>query len=290
MSESISCISCNEDKTHTICTKNGYQVVECDACGLQYVDPPPVPEDIYELYRHGTLIEDSETEQFDNNGFIVRPSWKVREFAGILGDLNKLVTPGRILEVGSLWGIFLEMARDAGWEPFGVEPWSKAAAYCRNRMDLNVFAGTLNEINFRPLFFDAVVMLDVLEHCPEPRDELAKIHSLLKLGGILCILTPNARGLLPRASAQRHKLAREPWTSLIPPFHLYAFAISTLKQLLLNEGFEIICFNHLGIDSRISPSKTSPKMICSKALSFIGKKLRLGDRIVMYATKQESRL
>jgi SAM-dependent methyltransferase len=289
MSECIRCISCDEDNTQPVCMMNGYRVVQCKRCGLEYINPMPEPDKIYELYRRGTLIEESGTEKIGDDGFIIQPVWKVKEFLSVLGHLNKLTAPGRILEVGSLWGLFLRLAREAGWDTHGVEPWSEAAAYCRNKMALNIISGTLEEADFPSGYFDAVVMLDVLEHCPRPRADLAKIHNLLKDGGILCVLTPNAKGLLPLASNQLHRLKKQPWTYLVPPFHLYNFSTSTLDRLLTTQGFQVTSLQHLGIDSRIKLDleKVSIKAISKKTLSFIGKTLHLGDRIMVYAKKQD---
>lgn len=288
MPKLIKCIACNEAESQPVCIKNSYQVVKCKKCGLQYVNPIPAPGEIYELYHQGTLIQESGTEKPGKDGFVIQPSWKIEEFSQILQGISELTNPGRILEVGSLWGLFLELAQEAGWETYGIELWSEAVEYCQKKMGLNVLLGTLEDATFPRNYFDAIVMLDVLEHCPHPKDDLTRINRLLKKNGVLCVLSPNSKGLLPQTSCQWHRLTRQAWTYLTPPFHLYDFTPSALIQLLGNEGFQVITVNYLGMDSRIqlSMEKISLREVAKKTLSFIGKNLHMGDRMVIYARKQ----
>lgn len=288
MPKHIRCISCDEDRPQPVCVKNSYQVVECQTCGLQYIDPVPTSDELYDLYRCGTLIQESGTEQQDKDGLIEEPLWKVQEFSRIVQQISELTTPGRILDVGSLWGLFLRIAKEDGWETYGIEPWDKAVEYSRKKMGLHIKSGVLEEVAFPRNYFDAAVILDVLEHCPNPKDDLAKINGFLKEKGILCVLAPNAQGLLPLTSSQWHRLLGQSWTYLTPPFHLYNFTPSTLTQLLNNEGFEVINIDHLSIGSRIEFAKEniSLREFAKKTVSYIGKNLRMGDRMVIYARKQ----
>jgi len=254
-----------------------------------YVDPMPSEDEIYNLYRQGDLVEESVLEDMGDDGFVAKPFWKIKEFSEIIGQIGKLITPDRILDIGSLWGLFMKLAQEAGWETYGIEPWSKAAEYCKDKLGLNVIHGTLKDADFAPGYFDAVVMLDVLEHCPNPKSELRGASRVLKDGGLVCVLCPNVDGLFPAASKWLHKLSGQSWAYLIPPFHLYDFSPSTLGRILTDEGFQIIKIDHLGLDTRmqLNGQDFALRTVAKKTLSFVGRNLSMGDRMVVYAWKRE---
>ncbi len=58
-----------------------------------------------------------------------------------------------------------------------------------------VLEGDAGALPFDDGAVDAVVMLDVLEHVPEPKDVLAEAHRVLRPGGVLVMSVPH-RGLL----------------------------------------------------------------------------------------------
>ncbi len=282
-------MSCGEDRSIPLCLKNGYQVVRCLECGLIYVDPMPSENEIHDLYRQGSLLEESVMEEVGDGGFVTRPFWKVREFSEIIQEIGKLTTPGRILDIGSLWGLFMEVAQEAGWQASGIEPWKKAAEYCRNKLGLDVMQGTLTDGSFPSGYFNAAVMLDVLEHCPSPRSELRRVNRVLSDGGIVCVLSPNVEGLVPVASNWLHRLSGQSWAYLIPPFHLYDFSPSTLGRVLTEEGFEIIQIKYLGLDTRIGINREdfTLRAAAKKTLSFLGRHVSMGERMAVYACKQD---
>jgi 2-polyprenyl-3-methyl-5-hydroxy-6-metoxy-1,4-benzoquinol methylase len=58
--------------------------------------------------------------------------------------------------------------------------------YAREASGLTVFEGALEAVPLEPGRHDAVVMVYVLEHIPDPAATLARIHTLLKPGGWTC--------------------------------------------------------------------------------------------------------
>jgi SAM-dependent methyltransferase len=145
---------------------------------------------------------------------------------------------GRVLDVGSSTGLFLEEMRRAGWEAEGVEPTASAAEYARKRFGLSVFEGLLEEAPFAPESFDAITFWDVLEHLHSPRDGLARTAALLRPGGLVAINVPNWH-------APERRLFGRWWAGYDPPRHLYVFSRRSLGRYLDEAGFEPlawICF------------------------------------------------
>jgi 2-polyprenyl-3-methyl-5-hydroxy-6-metoxy-1,4-benzoquinol methylase len=138
--------------------------------------------------------------------------------------------PPLVLDVGCGVGLLLDEARRRGWRTQGVElsDWGVRRA---RHLGLDVFQGTLEEAGFAPGSYDAVFMIDVLEHLADPVRTLAKVSQVLRPGGVLCLVTPNA------ASAAARVLGRRWWGML--PGHVVLFPHRRLCELLRTIGFGI---------------------------------------------------
>lgn len=144
----------------------------------------------------------------------------------------RYVAGGRILDVGCGCGIFLYYLKRHGWQTFGVEMNHTAAARAKEAFGIEVFPGELRDAPFEPDSFDVVQMNHVIEHCPEPLDELRRMARLLKPGGSLFIGTPNVVCF----NARRGGAYWRPWET---PRHLYLFSPATLTAALEKAGLRV---------------------------------------------------
>jgi SAM-dependent methyltransferase len=90
--------------------------------------------------------------------------------------------------------------------------------------------GALKEQALPDAHFDVILMSHVIEHLPDPLDELIECRRILKPSGSIVIATPNARGL-GHLAVGRH------WLGLDPPRHLQIFTAKALTRLLAMSGF-----------------------------------------------------
>jgi SAM-dependent methyltransferase len=141
--------------------------------------------------------------------------------------------PGDLLEIGTAAGLFMKSAERTGWRTKGVEPLAPAVAFARERLGLDVILGTLEEADLAPGSFDAVVMLDTIEHVPNPLHVLTSVHALMRQRGLLVLTTPNWEAL------SRHALG-EQWAAISAAEHLYLFSEATLTATLKKAGFSWI--------------------------------------------------
>lgn len=140
---------------------------------------------------------------------------------------------GRLLEIGAGAGFFLKEAEKAGWSGVGTEIIDAAIDFATRQLGLDVRRGTAEELDLREPPFDAVVLLEVIEHLYEPRRALAAVRAALRPGGLLVLSTPNFRSL------SRAMLGSD-WTVLSPAEHLFYFTRRSLDRLLVEEGFSAI--------------------------------------------------
>jgi len=213
---------------HLAFEKLGFNILRCGRCKLGRTDVPAEfnPAAIYtDAYFQGGAADGY--CDYPASGAILR-----REFRRTLKHLRRVVSGGRLLEVGCAYGFFLDEAR--GWfESEGIEVSVAAAAACRQR-GLNVSQGTVESVTSegrKP--YDAVVMLDVIEHLADPAGTLEILHRRLSPGGGLLITTGDWQSLLAR-SLGRH------WRLMTPPQHLFFFSRRNLILLLQRLGFSVV--------------------------------------------------
>jgi len=203
-------------------------VVRCRRCGFVYCNPVPREQDLITYYDESYDDWNHWEQTFRHDRQYV--------FARGLSRLRRFKREGRLLDVGCSFGIFLESARAAGFECYGVEVAEPAARFARERLGLNVFHGTLHQASYPSAFFDIVTLWDVLEHVPDPREMLQEVRRILKSGGLVVVRVPNVNFHLWRARIAA-VVCPQKNPGLDTGNHLNHFSPHTLSSLLLSEGF-----------------------------------------------------
>lgn len=139
----------------------------------------------------------------------------------------------RLLDIGCGNGGFLQVARDAGWLTFGVEPDPVARRHAEAAG--HEVRPHISDWNGSEQTFDAITMSHVIEHVHEPVGLLTTASSLLCPGGHLFVETPNI-------DAVGHRLYGRHWRGLEPPRHLLLFNRNGLHKAIGNAGFTRIKF------------------------------------------------
>jgi tetratricopeptide (TPR) repeat protein len=112
-----------------------------------------------------------------------RRSWSVSNF----GRRDSKPT---LVEVGCAVGLFLDMARFAGWEVQGIEPNEEYAKWGRENLGLEIVSSLVEKERVGRKF-DAVVALEVLEHSQDPVAFVSSLVRLLEKDGVMLLSTPN---------------------------------------------------------------------------------------------------
>jgi len=216
--------------------KNGFSVVACDVCGFAHVAPVPTPADLEHIYRHEYYSTEKPVyiERYRED-----QTWWDLVNDDRLDDLEAACARhgGRLLDVGSGPGLFLERARSRGWDVLGVEPSSQAAAHSRS-IGLTILEDFLDARTAPTLgTFDAIHSSAVFEHLPDPAGMLALLRDLLVPGGALLLVVPNDENPVQHAAVATQGL--DPWW-IAPPHHLNYFTPQTLAGLVARAGFEVV--------------------------------------------------
>jgi 2-polyprenyl-3-methyl-5-hydroxy-6-metoxy-1,4-benzoquinol methylase len=130
-----------------------------------------------------------------------------------------------------------------------------------------VYNGTLERADFPQDTFDLIALSDLLEHVPSPLSFLREVWKILKPGGMIMIVTPNAASLTER-------LMRGKW-SHYKSEHLYYFSPSTIEACLIQVGFVPIAIKqapkYLNLDYIIRQFTNYPHPLLTPVLRTIEK-------------------
>ncbi len=150
--------------------------------------------------------------------------------------------PGNLLDIGCGRGEFMQFMMNSGWNTTGIEPSEHACAYA-GRNKLTIYKGTLNSFlaekqrEFKNSF-DAVTLINVLEHVINPEVILDTVKKLVKpRSGVIVIKVPNDFSLLQK-HAERETKKKRWWVAM--PDHINYFNMESLQTFLQQNGFEII--------------------------------------------------
>jgi 2-polyprenyl-3-methyl-5-hydroxy-6-metoxy-1,4-benzoquinol methylase len=231
------------------------------ACGLLWLDPIPLEEDIPKAYNTYYTHEYAPSPPPNRVGRIysqIRKSYLHSKYgypehhrtrlAQILARMVSLHPSrreifdsfvfwlkskpgGRLLEVGCGNGAMLKSMKDLGWQVEGVD-FDPVAVEQARRKGLIVHLGSLGEQKLSEATFDAIAAVHLIEHVPHATCLLQDCHRLLKPGGVLVLVTPNAKSL-------GHRLYGEDWRGLEPPRHLRIFSQSSLRNACVQAGFRV---------------------------------------------------
>ena len=229
----VSCNLCGAD-SYTVVFPKGkaqlHQIVRCKQCTLMYANPQEsVDCETVNLQDAPRVYRPEEHWQYFQKQHVQIP-----DNLRALAVLDELVPQrGKLLEVGSYLGIFLDRIREDGWTVVGLEPFRAAADYARAQYGVPVIDGTLPQPNLPAASFDAAIMLHVIEHMPDPADSLRELRRLLRKDGVLVIETP-------RYDSLTFKLLRHRERSVSAcDGHIYFFTVPTLRRMVQQAGFAV---------------------------------------------------
>jgi 2-polyprenyl-3-methyl-5-hydroxy-6-metoxy-1,4-benzoquinol methylase len=267
-------------------------------CGIAWVDPRPVEEDINmaykQYYTHDVKEEKDQraiikkTKQIISKGYLSREygyacslskwermlSWAMYALPGHRAylDFSVFYLPatkgGRLLEIGCGRGDALISMQELGWLVEGIDPDPKAVDQARKK-GLNVKTGTLGVGKYMENSYDAVVMSHVIEHVHNPMELLAESKRILKESGYLVVMTPNLESF-------GHRLFKHCWRGLEPPRHINIFTMSAMRNMVDIVGFgSYIIFSSIGgADYFYVASKTSQMNVAAEHMKINGLRIR----------------
>jgi len=226
------CPACARATVHRkLYEKNSCDILQCSTCGLGRAECRSF--DVRSYYTEDYFSGGRADGYSDYLGS--EPVLR-REFARTVRFIRRLRDGGRLLEIGCAYGFFLEEAQ-CFFKVAGIEIADTAVASCRAR-GLTVINGVAEDSTLGELgMFDVIVLLDVIEHLPDPRSTLALCRQHLKPAGIIVITTGDFASFYARVSGRN-------WRLMTPPQHLRFFTRECLRRLSRSLGFQVEVCDH----------------------------------------------
>src|SRR5438105_4390985 len=156
------CPSCQTaDWTEVDGRDDSYFLFKCRTCGCHRIAlPTPPGADRYAGYYSETAA------QRLAGVFDLLWRWKRRSRAKLIR--RHAPAAARVCDIGCERGELLNVLKHAGCRVVGTQVSSAAAAFARERFGIDVYLGELLDAPFRNERFDVAIMLNVLEHLPDP--------------------------------------------------------------------------------------------------------------------------
>lgn len=207
------------------------RIARCSSCSLEFkivAGPASTVRDAYgDTYSEGEGADEYLTGEATR-----------AYFRRVIGGIG--IKKGRLLDIGTGQGVFVEEAKKAGYEAQGIDLCAALVAKAQAR-GLDVQYKAAEELDTSDgARFDVVTMMDLIEHVPEPLAVLATVRKLLKPNGELVVYTPNHRSAVVLMARALGRMGADfAVREIFGSNHLTFFDDRTLRALLLKAGFPI---------------------------------------------------
>ena len=188
--------------------------------------PRPKIEELPKYYESQEYISHTDEKRgLISSLYQLVKKWSLQKKAKLI--LQQHGEVGSLLDVGAGTGDFLKVAKEKGWEVYGMEPNKNAAKLALEKgIDLKA---SLND--FEGKQFDVVTLWHVLEHIPDLEETILKLAALVKPQGALIIAVPNFKSFDARYYGKF-------WAAYDVPRHLWHFSKESMKNLFA-ENFQL---------------------------------------------------
>jgi len=200
-----------------------HDIVRCRQCGLLFASPRLSRRDdmwTYSVQEEAAYFAATRNDRAAGN-------------EALLDTLEAMGIRGRLLDAGCGDGLLLAQAAARGWEAWGVErSRTLAGQQPRTAGHPVTLLGDIAHLPFASGAFDAVCLINVIEHVANPATVIAEAARVTRPKGVVAVHTPNAGGLAARIRGAR-------WHHYDPIEHLFYFTRRTLQMALEQHGLTV---------------------------------------------------
>ncbi len=243
--EEIACPLCGGRKTEPVllardllfAQPGSYPLVRCSGCQLQYVSPRPTPTALGRHYPSdyfGYSLHEDAPRLLQPFLRALARGISLRRIRYLEHSAGRIQPEHAILDVGCGVNRLLQCVKEErGCTGTGLDFKPEIVAYVRDTLQMPIVEGTLESAGLPEASFDTVLMMEYLEHEPDPGRVLDEARRVTRTGGHLALE-------LPHIDAFPARLFGRYWWNLDIPRHLVFFAPDTLERMLARHGYELL--------------------------------------------------
>ncbi len=197
-----------------------FNIVSCDSCNFLFTNPRPADDQLGKYYKSEEYISHTDTSE----GVINKLYKIVRKIT--LNSKLKLIrslSSGKVLDIGSGTGAFVNHLKISGYDIKGVEPDPDARAQAKSLYNIEL-SSEQQLHNLPDESFDVITMWHVLEHVSHLNERVAELFRLTKEDGTIIISVPNYQS--PDSLFYKNF-----WAAYDVPRHLYHFDKQSISLL-----------------------------------------------------------
>jgi|GEM_PF-3472289 len=197
-------------------------VVRCSKCNLIYKTLIPNQQGLSKIYSQEYVHFQEKNDAIDV-AEINSAEQKLNKCHKLLKN-NLSKSKIRILDVGCGSGKFVDIARQLGYNPEGVDPYlpdSLQNNYLHKKSPEEIASNS----------YDIATLLNVAEHLDRPELMFSAIHKLLKPNGVFLLTCPYGNSMA-------RKVYKDRWNHLVLDEHLLFWTPQSLTHLLRQIGFQ----------------------------------------------------
>jgi len=207
-----------------------FELLTCDQCSYTRTNPIPPLDELGKYYQSEEYLSHTAGKKGAINRVyeILRNINLKRKYKHIV----KYAEGGKLLDIGSGTGEFINFMSKTSWKVEGIEPNLQARNFAREQYNL-----TVNDESYIKQLpnnhFDVITMWHVLEHVPNLDERMKELKRMLAPGGTIFIAVPNIH------SPDAKKYGKF-WAGLDVPRHLHHFSPKSFKTLAQLHNFKLV--------------------------------------------------
>lgn len=223
------CVACGGSTFHSLGQRPTRETMLhlslCEGCGLVFANPMMTDATKAKLQPDLRRLHRSRSSELSNERALQRSRKRAARWEYVIA--NQLRPGSRVLEIGAGDGALIELLLKHGHRPVAMDPDQGACEFLQRQFKIETIACRIEDARLEDWGeFDAVFMLNLIEHLEHPGTVLSHLAQSLGDGGLVAIETPN----ILRTKVGPRRIFSLP--------HNYYFSPASLLRLLARQGFE----------------------------------------------------
>lgn len=264
-----------------------FNVYRCQ-CGLQFISPCLSAHDMVSVYSSSEILQNASPVLKDYYEYDVldHTTQTYRDYDKALSQLGSLTSQRKLLEVGCGRGGLLRVAKEKGWDVFGIDSSLENITELRK---YDIAGVCVDYLSYHPAEkFDVIILWDLIEHPTNPAAYLQKSRELLHPGGLLLIATPHYPNLLSMIAGLLYQMSlgkiKFPVAQLYFLEHTTYFSMRVLRRFLERQNFKVLTSYKTATDLKRYNFSKLWRTLISMAF-WVARILQLDNRVIVIAQR-----